>query len=103
MTEMMNLLGWLIECTRGGVARAEIIKAIHETPQNANQLAASLKVDYKTARHHLKVLEKNRIVTSMGDKYSVTYFLSPTMNDNYTVVEEFLKKSGNKKRKRNII
>jgi predicted transcriptional regulator len=86
------LLGWLIAGTRGGVTRAEIIKSIHETPQNANQLATSLKVDYKTARYHLEVLQKNHIITSVGEKYGATYFLTQTMEDNYAVFEEILKK-----------
>jgi DNA-binding transcriptional ArsR family regulator len=86
------LLGWLIAGTRGGMTRAQIIKAIHETPQNANQLANLLKMDYKTIRHHLGVLEKNRIVTSVGDKYGATYFLSQTMEDNYALFEEILNK-----------
>ena len=86
------LLGWLIAGTRGGITRAEIIKTIHETPQNANQLATNLKVDYKTVRYHLEVLEKNRIVTSVGDKYGATYFLTQMMEDNYSVFEEILKK-----------
>jgi predicted transcriptional regulator len=86
------LLGWLIAGTRGGVTRAEIIKSIHETPQNANQLANNLKVDYKTARYHLEVLEKNHIVTSVGDKYGATYFLTQTMEDNYAMFEEIVKK-----------
>jgi DNA-binding transcriptional ArsR family regulator len=86
------LLGWLIAGTRGGVTRSEIIKAIHETPQNANQLATFLKEDYKTVRYHLEVLEKNHIVTSVGDKYGATYFLTQTMEDNYGMFEEILKK-----------
>ena len=86
------LLGWLIAGTRGGMSRAQIIKAIHETPQNANQLANLLKMDYKTIRHHLGVLEKNRIVTSVGDKYGATYFLSQPMEDNYALFEEILNK-----------
>jgi len=86
------LLGWLIAGTRGGMSRAQIIKVVHETPQNANQLANLLKMDYKTIRHHLGVLEKNRIVTSVGDKYGATYFLSQTMEDNYALFEEILNK-----------
>jgi len=81
------LLGWLIAGTRGGITRAEIIKSIHEAPQNANQLATALKVDYKTVRYHLEVLEKNPIVTSVGDKYGATYFLTQTMEDNYVMFE----------------
>lgn len=86
------LLGWLIAGTRGGVTRAKIIKTLHDTPQNANQLATTLKVDYKTARYHLEVLEKNRIITSVGNKYGATYFLTQVMEDNYNVFEEILKK-----------
>ena len=89
---MKYVLGWLIAGTRGGVTRAEIIKTIHETPQNANQLATALKVDYKTVRYHLEVLEKNHIVTSVGEKYGATYFLTQAMEDNYTAFEEILKK-----------
>ena len=80
------LLGWLIAGTRGGPTRAKIIEALKETPQNANQLATSLKMDYKTMRHHLEVLEKNKIITSIGDRYGATYFLSQTMEENYVDV-----------------
>ncbi len=86
------LLGWLIAGTRGGVTRARIIKALKETPQNANQLANLLKMDYRTIRHHLEVLQKNRIITSAGDRYGVTFFLSQEMEDNYALFEEILKK-----------
>ncbi len=89
---LMYLLGWLIAGTRGGLTRAELIKTIHDTPQNANQLATSMKVDYKTVRYHLEVLEKNRIVTSVGDKYGATYFLTQTMEDNYGLFEEIVNK-----------
>jgi len=86
------LLGWLIAGTRGGVTRAQIIEALKETPQNANQLANLLKLDYRTIRHHLEVLQKNGIITSAGDRYGTTYFLSPEMEENYALFEEILKK-----------
>jgi len=90
------LLGWLIAGTRGGPTRAKIIEALNESPQNANQLATLLKMDYKTMRHHLEVLEKNRIVTSVGDRYGATYFLSQVMEENYALFEEIAKKIGKK-------
>ena len=90
------LLGWLIAGTRGGPTRAKIIESLKETPQNANQLASSLKMDYKTMRHHLEVLEKNKIITSVGDRYGSTYFLTQTMEENYGVFEEIMKKIGKK-------
>ena len=86
------LLRWLIAGTRGGVTRAQIIKTIRENPQNANQLANHLKLDYKTVRYHLEVLEKNRIITTVGDKYGAIYFLTQTMEDNYSLFEEIMNK-----------
>ena len=90
------LLGWLIAGTRGGPTRAKIIVALKETPQNANQLATMLKMDYKTMRHHLEILEKNKIITSVGDRYGATYFLSQTLEENYALFEEIVKKIGKK-------
>ncbi len=86
------LLGWLIAGTRGGISRAKIIRALNETPRNANQLATLLGMDYRTIRHHIEVLEKNRIITSAGEGYGKTYFLSPAMEENYALFEEILKK-----------
>jgi DNA-binding transcriptional ArsR family regulator len=86
------LLGWLIAGTKGGPTRARIIQILKETPQNANQLATSLGMDYRTIRHHIDVLEKNRIITSAGEGYGVTYFLSPLMEENYALFEEIVKK-----------
>ena len=86
------LLGWLIAGTRGGATRAKMIKALKETPQNANQIATQLGMDYRTIRHHLKVLEKNRIITTSGEGYGTTYFLSPALEENYGLFEEILKR-----------
>jgi DNA-binding transcriptional ArsR family regulator len=86
------LLGWLIAGTRGGVSRAKIIQALNDAPQNANQLATLLRMDYRTIRHHLQVLQKNRVIVSEGEGYGTTYFLSPAMEENYALFEEILKK-----------
>lgn len=90
------LLGWLIAGTRGGPTRAKILLALKEMPQNANQLATVLKMDYKTMRHHLEVLEKNRLITSVGDRYGATYFLSQAMEENFGLFEEIMTKIGKK-------
>jgi len=74
------------------MSRARIIQALNEAPQNANQLATLLNMDYRTIRHHLEVLEKNRIITSAGKGYGVTYFLTPMIEANYSVFEEILNK-----------
>ncbi len=84
------LLGWLIAGTRGGATRAKIIEKLKETPQNANQLANQLGMDYRTIRHHLKVLEKNKMIIFAGECYGTTYFLSPVLEENYWLFEEIV-------------
>lgn len=93
------LLGWLIAGTRGGVTRAKIIKVLKETPQNANQLANLLEMDYRTIRHHLKILSKNKIIISTGEGYGTTYFLSSQMEENYALFEEILNKIWKKEKR----
>ena len=96
------LLGWLIAGTRGGVTPASIIDALNEAPQNANQLATSLKMDYRTIRHHLQVLEKNRLITSAGEGYGTTYFISVLLEENYQLFEEIMNKIWKKEKRKNI-
>ena len=93
------LLGWLVAGTRGGVTRSKIIQTLRESPQNANQLASSLEMDYRTIRHHLKLLLKNRIVTSTGDGYGNTYFLSAELEENYALFEEIVNKLWKKQKR----
>jgi DNA-binding transcriptional ArsR family regulator len=50
---------------------------------NANQLAETLGMDYKTVRHHLTVLSKNRLILSEGEGYGTMYFLSPELEHEY--------------------
>lgn len=94
--QFKQLMQWLIAGTRGGVNRAQIIEAIREEPRNANQLASRLGVDYRTVRHHLDVLEKNGLVTSMGEQYGKMYFLSSELEENFEVFEEIWNKIGKK-------
>jgi DNA-binding transcriptional ArsR family regulator len=94
------LLGWLIAGTRGGLTRSRIIGALREAPKNANQLANLLKMDYRTIRHHLKVLQKNRIITSAGEGYGTTYFLSMAMEENYALFEEIVDRIWKKEKRK---
>lgn len=86
---MKKLLWWLIAGSSGGPNRAKIIMKLKERPYNAHQLAEELDLNYKTVRHHLKVLQENNVVTSSGkQKYGELYFLSDKMTDNYDVFNE---------------
>ncbi|MDQ1280850.1 MAG: hypothetical protein QG670_2113 [Thermoproteota archaeon] len=97
-----QLLQWLLVGTRGGVKRAQIIEAIKEEPRNANQLASLLRVDYRTIRHHLEVLEKNNLITSMGEQYGKMYFLSNELDENFTIFKEIWNEIGKKLKRREI-
>ncbi|NJD54230.1 MAG: PAS domain S-box protein [Candidatus Methanoperedens sp.] len=77
-----RLLYYLIEGTRGGKTRALILKYLTKKSYNANQLATILNMDYKTIRHHLKVLVKNGIITKKHNGYFNLYFLSNNIAEN---------------------
>ena len=94
--QFRQLLQWLMVGTRGGANRAQIINAIRAEPRNANQLGSLLSVDYRTIRHHLDVLEKNGLVTSIGDRYGKIYFLSSELEENFNVFGEIWNKIGKK-------
>lgn len=97
--QLKYLLGWLIAGTRGGLTRAKIIKTLQENPQNANQLANTLKMDYRTIRHHIKILEKNKLITSAGNGYGTTYFPSLVLEENYSLFEEIVNKLWKKQKR----
>jgi len=100
MQPVQRVLWWLIAGSKGGKNRARIIILLKENPSNANQIAESLKMDYKTVRHHLKVLEENRIIVSSGNKYGTPYFLTDIMLKNYALFEEIWDKIGKRKKKK---
>jgi DNA-binding transcriptional ArsR family regulator len=81
-----------IEGSWGGINRGRVIEAIKEEPINANQLCNLLGVDYRTVRHHLDVMEKNRLITAVGDHYGKVYFHSQDLEQNYGDFEEIWNK-----------
>ena len=86
---MKNLLWYLIAGTKGGETRGRIIEFLKDTPSNANQLSEKLNLDYKTIRHHLGVLEKNKITTAVNKgEYGAVYFLSDEMQANINLFGE---------------
>ena len=68
---------------------------------NANELSKAIDMDYKTIRHHLKVLEKNSLVTSMGGDYAKMYFVSELLEQNMKVFYEIWERINKKREKRN--
>jgi predicted transcriptional regulator len=72
-----------------------------ETPMNTHQLAQKLNLDYKAIQHHMKVLEKNNIVSKIGEKYGAIYHLSNFLEVNIRslddAIDKLQKKLGQKK------
>jgi len=99
MHSIKYLLWWLISGTKGGKTRGRLILALRQRPANANQLAEVMAVDYKTARHHLEVLQRNGLVTYTGEGYGATYFLSPQLDENFLIFEEIWSQIGEKQKR----
>ena len=77
-----RLLWFVFAGSRGGLNRLKLVSVLKNTPLNANQLAKELGLDYKAIQHHIRVLEKNNIITKIGEKYNVTYFISNFLEAN---------------------
>ena len=94
---MKNLLWYLVAGTKGGETRGKIIELLRKKPSNANKIAEILKLDYKTIRHHLEVLEKNNIIVAINKgKYGAVFFLSEFMESNIKVFNEIWVQFGKK-------
>ena len=87
-----RLLWFLFAGSRGGLNRLQIISILKKTPLNTNQLAKELSLDYKAIQHHIKVLEKNNMITKVGEKYGIMYFISIFLEANMETLEEIEEK-----------
>jgi len=87
-----RLLWFVFVGSRGGLNRIRIISTIRERPLNANQLAKELDLDYKAIQHHIGVLEKNNIITRVGEKYGATFFISTFLEVNLAAFDEIVAK-----------
>ncbi|GKS67012.1 transcriptional regulator [Nitrosarchaeum sp.] len=83
-----RLMWFIFAGSRGGLTRLRIISILKKTPLNINQLAQELGFDYKAIQHHIKVLEKNNMLTKVGEKYSIMYFISTFLEANMETFEE---------------
>jgi DNA-binding transcriptional ArsR family regulator len=88
-----RLLWWLFAGSAGAMTRAQILSAVRKEPRNAQQLSLALNLDYTTIRHHLKVLEQNRIVVTEGTAYGRLYFVSDAMEAHWSNLQVILDKA----------
>ncbi|HTP55482.1 MAG TPA: winged helix-turn-helix domain-containing protein [Thermoplasmata archaeon] len=92
MDSLSRILWWLFSSSAGAATRARVIAAIHAEPQNAQQLARELSVDYTTIRHHLKVLAENRLVETSGEHYGQVYFVAPQVEARWPELEAIVRR-----------
>jgi uncharacterized protein YutE (UPF0331/DUF86 family) len=55
-------------------------------------MAEVLNLDYKAVQHHIDVLEKNNLVSHMGEKYGIMYFVSNYLESNIDTYKEIVSK-----------
>ena len=87
-----RLLWFVFTGSKGGLNRIRLISVIRNTPLNANQLAKELGLDYKAIQHHVNVLEKNNLITRVGEKYGATFFISTFLEVNLETFDEIVTK-----------
>ena len=87
-----KLLLYLFTSTRGGFTRLRIIIHLLDKPYNTHQLAQALDLDYKAVQHHMKVLEKNNMVSKIGEKYGAIFHLSNFLEINIGALDEAIDK-----------
>lgn len=87
-----RLLWFVFTGSKGGLNRIRLISVIRKTPLNANQLAKELGLDYKAIQHHVNVLEKNNLLTRVGEKYGATFFISTFLEVNLETFDEIVTK-----------
>ncbi len=66
----------------------KIIDLLKTKPYNINQLSQSLGLDYKAIKHHISVLQRNNLVTKVGEKYGILYFISTYLQSNIDVLDD---------------
>ena len=87
-----KLLFYLFTSTRGGFTRLRIIMSLLDKPYNTHQLSQELELDYKAIQHHMKVLEKNNMVSKIGEKYGAIFHLSNFLEMNISALDEAIDK-----------
>jgi len=97
MHAVKRLLWWILAGSAGGMNRGRILEMLFDEPRNANEIAKILDLDYKTVRHHLKVLERNNLVVATGSGYGKLYFPSDLLEKHRDFFEEIWGRIGKKK------
>lgn len=89
---MEKALWYLFAGSRGGTNRVRIVRQLTDRPQNANELADELAVDYNTITHHLDMLEEHDVVEPSDHDYGKLYFLTDQFEQHQETFEDIAEK-----------
>ncbi len=87
-----KLLIYMFTGTSGGFTRLRIIMLLLDRPYNTHRLAQQMGLDYKAVQHHLRVMEKNNMVSKIGEKYGAQYHVSNFLEYNISALLEAVDK-----------
>lgn len=87
-----RLLLYLFTGTRGGYTRLRVVMLLLQRPYNTHQLAQELDLDYKAVQHHMRILEKNNLVTKIGEKYGAIFNISNFLEHNIRALDDAIDK-----------
>ncbi len=90
--DAQRLLLYVFTGTRGGFTRLQILALLCKRPMNTNNIALETGLDYKAVQHHLCILEKNNLVTKMGQKYGASFYISNYLEANVLALDAVLAK-----------
>ncbi len=90
--DIIRILWFIFAGTRGGDNRIKILDLLLKNPLNINKISEELHLDYKTIQHHISILDKNNLITKIGDKYGILYFISNNMQKNIELYHDIKKK-----------
>lgn len=76
---MRRTLFWLLEGTKGGPTRIQLLSLLVKKPTNLRQLSLAAGLDYKTVEHHSGLLTENGIIEAAGSGYGKVYFVADSV------------------------
>ena len=90
--EAKMVFWYVFASSRGGPNRIKIMSLLKNRPFNAHQLSREIGLEYKGIQHHIRALEKNNLITKIGEGYGICYFPSPLFESNQEIFDEIVTK-----------